>query len=204
MNYDITWLDKTGLDTVTGIEYTGGEEKYVSALQRFYKNYEKNRAGVEKYYSDKDWENYTITVHALKSNAKMIGASGLGSLFEELEMAAKAGNTAVLDEKTSAALSAYGDLIEKLKPLENMGNVRAPGEISADEAKEIIHKLLNALDDFDDEESKELTMKLSGYPFRPAQKDLLYQALGSIDNFLYDEAADIIKDLLNVIERENV
>ena len=47
MNMDITWMKEAGLDTQAGISYTGNTEKYVSAVQRFYKNYEKNRTKVE-------------------------------------------------------------------------------------------------------------------------------------------------------------
>ena len=36
-----------GLDTQAGLSYTGGAEKYISAVQRFYKNYEKNKIKVD-------------------------------------------------------------------------------------------------------------------------------------------------------------
>ena len=197
---DMTLFTGAGLDTKTGIEYTGGEDKYVSAVQRFYKNYEKNSGKVKEYHAAKDYESYMITVHALKSNSKMIGASDLSGMFEELEMAARAGDTAVIDSKTEDVLGAYADLIEKLKPLGDMGEIRAADEISCAEALDTADKLLAALDDFDDELSKELVNKLSGYPFRITQRDLLNKAGSFIDDFMYDEAAEIIKEIYPDIE----
>ncbi len=200
MSFDRAWLDEAGLDTETGMGYTGREDKYIAAVMRFFKSYEKNRAKIEEYYESRDYESYMITVHALKSNSRMIGATELGALFEELELAAKAGDTETVENKTGPALSSYAALIEKLKPLEELGEVNAAGEISADEARETADKLLEALDDFNDDLSKELAKKLSGYPFRMTQRDRLKEAAAFIEDFLYDEAAEIIREIYPSIE----
>ena len=57
-----------------------------------------------------------------------------------------------------------------------------------------------ALDDFDDELSLELAKKLLGYPFRITQRDKLNEAIALIEDFMYDEAADIIRDIEPTIE----
>ncbi len=197
---DITWLSETGLDTKTGISYTGGQDKYISALQRFYKNYERNRAKVCEYLEAKDYENYMITVHALKSNAKMIGARDLSTLFETLEMAARNNEIGVIEPQNAVALKEYDELIQKLAPIGSMGDVRAADEISAEVARETIDKLLAALDDFDDEEAKRLAKILSGYPFRMTQADKLREAVALIEDFMYEEAAEIIRQIAPAIE----
>ena len=150
MGTDLNWLKEAGLDTETGVSYTGGEVKYLSAVQRFYRNHEKNRAKVCEYYGAGDYESYMITVHALKSNARMIGAPDLSAQFETLEMAARNGEIGVIDEHNEATLEAYDELIRKLSPISEMGDVRAADEISAETARETADKLLAALDDFDD------------------------------------------------------
>ncbi len=197
---DITWLSETGLDTKTGISYTGGQDKYISALQRFYKNYERNRAKVCEYLEAKDYENYMITVHALKSNAKMIGARDLSTLFETLEMAARNNEIGVIEPQNAVALKEYDELIQKLAPIGAMGDVRAADEISAEVARETIDKLLAVLDDFDDEEAKRLAKILSGYPFRMTQADKLREAVALIEDFMYEEAAEIIRQIAPAIE----
>lgn len=199
MGFDMTLLKKAGLDTDAGIGYTGGEDKYLSAVRRYIKNHEKNRAGVTEYHEARDLESYAIAVHALKSNSRMIGAADLGDLFEELETAAKAGDTETVDNKTSAALASYDDLIEKLEPVGGLDEITVPGEISADEARDTAERLMEALDDFDDELSKELALRLAGYPFRITQRDMLEKAAGYIDDFMYDEAAELIKEIYPAI-----
>ena len=200
MELDERWLTEIGIDAQTGIGYTGSEEKFVSALQRYYKNYEKNRSKVDSYFGSKDYESYMITVHALKSNSKMIGAGALSVEFEKLENAAREGDTGTIEANTAPTLAMYQELVEKLQPIGQMQDVHAADEISADVAKETADKLLEALDDFDDELSKSLAGKLTGYPFRLTQQDMLKQAIGYIEDFMYDEAADIIKQIVPTIE----
>ncbi len=200
MNMDITWMNEAGLDTQTGISYTGNTEKYVSAVQRFYKNYEKNRAKVEEYFAGKDYENFMITVHALKSNAKMIGATNLSGSFEALENAAREQDTATIEALTPPVLRDYAELMEKLEPVGEMGDVKAADEISAEIARTTVDSLLAALDDFDDEEAKKLAKTLSGYPFRMTQAEKLKEATSFIEDFMYDEAADIIRQIATAIE----
>lgn len=201
MGTDLTWMEEAGLDTQTGISYTGGPDRFVSAVQRFYKNYEKNRSRIDEYFNSKDYENYRITVHALKSNAKMIGAGALSGSFETLEAAAGSNDTVLIEELTAPVMADYAALIERLAPINEMGDLRASDEISADEARDILSKLLEALDDFDVDLSKELAVRLSGYPFRMTQATRLKEAIGYIDDFLYDEAAEAIKEIAPTIEQ---
>ncbi|MBP5413808.1 MAG: Hpt domain-containing protein [Lachnospiraceae bacterium] len=197
---DITWLSEIGLDTKTGMDYTGGSDKYLSAIKRYRGSYEKNRIKIAEYLTSKDYESYMITVHALKSNSRMIGAMRLGEAFEELEMSARNNDIEVIDAKTQPTLEMYDELIKKLSPIDELGDVRAADEISADVAKDTADKLLVALDDFDDELSKELAKKLSGYPFRITQKEKLKEAIAYIEDFMYDEAIDVIREIYSAIE----
>ena len=50
----------------------------------------------------------------------MIGASHLGDLFEELEMASRNNDLATIKEKTAPALKEYSELIEILRPIGEM------------------------------------------------------------------------------------
>lgn len=193
-------LEAQGIAVAEGLDYTGGPDRYAAALQRYFHNYEANRAAVEDALSAGELETYTIKVHALKSNSKMIGASALGKAFEELELAGKRGDAAFVSEHTAAALSQYAELIELLRPIGEAAAVRAPGEIGAAEARETAEKLLEALDNFDDELSAELAEKLAGYPFRPTQKEKLREAAELIGSFMYDEAAALIREIVPAIE----
>ena len=197
---DISYLDEKGISTSDGIGYTGGKEKYISAIQRYFKGYAQNAKAVSDMLSAGDTEGYAIKVHSLKSNSKMIGANALAAAFEELELATKNNNIALINEKTESALALYGEVIDIIKPIGEAETVAVPGEISADEAKKTAAELLAALDDFDDELSLELANTLKGYPFRITQKEKLREACEFIENFMYDQAAEIINEIIPSIE----
>lgn len=74
----------------TGIQYCdGSEEVYMEILEIFCGGYEKMYSKLQKNFEDKDWQNYTINIHALKSNSQNVGAKSLGEKCLKLEQAGK-------------------------------------------------------------------------------------------------------------------
>ena len=130
----------------------------------------------------------------------MIGASALADAFAGMEAAAKADNADLIREKNPSVLSMYADVVEVLRPIGEAQAVKADGELSAVEARKIADELLTALDDFDDELSAERAGKLMGYPFRLTQKEKLKKAADNIGDFMYDEAAELIREIIPAIE----
>ncbi len=91
---ELKWYeDLEGIDSDTGIENSGGsEDSYKSVMGIFYNSIDPRGDEIADYYDNEDWENYTIKVHALKSSARLIGATKLSEDAEALEMAGKANN----------------------------------------------------------------------------------------------------------------
>lgn len=199
MKLDLGFLRDFGVDVNLGIEYTGGQDRYVSALRRFYISFDSNIEKIREYLDKKDTENYTILVHALKSNSRMVGAIKLSEKFEALEKAGREGALDVMEADTEKALSDYEAFITLIKPIGEAEIEKPADELTAGEAREVLAKLLAALDDFDDELSMELAKKLAGYPFRLGPKEKLKEATDYIGRFLYDEAAGIIKEIEDTI-----
>lgn len=200
MEFSMEKVLALGIDLRAGLEYTGGNDKYASALQRYYMTSDKNKAKIKESLSLGDLESFVITVHSLKSNSKMIGALSLSSKFEVLEIAGKNKDVSGIQQNIRAALDEYETLLEVLKPLGEVAEYKAPGEISGEEAKKVADSLLEALDDYDDEKAGELAKKLAGYPFRITQKGKLKEATEKINDFMYEEAADLIREIITAIE----
>ncbi len=200
MSFDVELLLPIGIDVKTGLEYTGGRDKFISAMQRYYKASAGNKAKIKEYLDKGDMENFSIVVHSLKSNSRMIGATSLGAKFETLEIASRNGDVATVKEKIGDALEEYETILIALAPLGEMDDLKAEGELNADEAKDVVKKLLDALDEFDDDNSAEYAKKLMGYPFRMGQKAKLKDAINFIGDFMYEEAAEIIKEISEEID----
>ena len=73
-----------------GLEYcANSKEVYVEILAMFCGLRESAESETAGYLEAKDWKNYTIKVHALKTNARSIGAEFMGELCYALELAGK-------------------------------------------------------------------------------------------------------------------
>ncbi len=200
MDYDVNGLKTYGLNVEEGLRYTGGNEKYISAILRYMRNHDRNKEEITSLLGSNDVEGYKIRVHALKSNSRMIGAMELGSEFEALEKAANDNDINYIKDNNDRVMVSYDKLVENLAPLKELGDVRPAAELDREQAKSVSDELLKALDEFDDEAAKKLADKLSGYPFRITQKQKLKEAIRYIEDFQYDEAADIIKEIYPSIE----
>ena len=111
--------DMKEIDTKLGITNVGSIEGYLSVVKVFYQSLYTKADEIERLYREKDWKNYTIKVHALKSSARIIGANELSSLAEALENAGNGNNLAFIDENTPELLEKYRALGEKFSLLES-------------------------------------------------------------------------------------
>ena len=129
----------------------------------------------------------------------MIGISSLADKFEKLELASRAEDVSVIDSMHETVLNEWSGFVHKLSKIEDYFKESKAKEISGEEAKKVAADLMEALDDFDDVTSKKLVQYLSGYPFQEEQKNRLDEAKDYIDDFLYDDALEIIRELSNSI-----
>ena len=122
---DKTPLDKlktAGFDVDSGVEYSAGsEEFYIDMLRTFVKGYEEKSEEIRNDHDKGDIGNYRIHVHALKSTAKMIGASALAEAALAQEMAAK-------ENRTDDIGSGFEPLMEMYKQTVSMIQKALPEE----------------------------------------------------------------------------
>lgn len=89
------------------------EELYLSIVNTFVN--ENRLEDIRNFCNNRDFDNYRIQVHALKSGSRTIGSSELSDYALELEMAAKNNDTEFILENTEALLSEYSALLERIK-----------------------------------------------------------------------------------------
>ncbi|MCR5511178.1 MAG: response regulator [Lachnospiraceae bacterium] len=109
-------LRDAGIDTTQGLNYClDDEEVYFSVLSEYAQEETERRESIEWYYRDRDWDNYGIFVHSLKSTSKMLGATGLFETAAVLEEAAKNKDTATIDLNHEKALRMYASTAEAIR-----------------------------------------------------------------------------------------
>lgn len=118
----------SGIDAEIGLTNCGSVEILMTAIQEYYDTIEARAKDIETYVQLKDWKNYTVQVHALKSASRLIGAVLLGEKAAALE---KTGDVATdgantqdgtdaeerIQNDTPALLELYRSYLEKLAPV---------------------------------------------------------------------------------------
>ncbi len=105
-------LRKSGVDVVNGmVAFQNDEEFYKSILSEYASDHEDRRKNLTTYYDEKDWENYKILIHSLKSSSKTIGANELSSIALGLESAAKEGDGAAIEKDHDRAMEMYDTVV---------------------------------------------------------------------------------------------
>ena len=174
---------KFGVNIADGLRNCGGADIYMDAAQNFYDAIEEKSADIEQFAASKDWVNYTVLVHALKSSARLIGAGELSALAASLEAAgdkAKSGDASgesEIVEKTASLLEQYRAYKAKLAPLfeeyasggvsadsQNQNNAKTQlPEISVEELKDAMSALKEVASAFDFASADMILGELSGY-----------------------------------------
>ena len=108
-------LSKVGIDTAAGIRYcVGDKDFYKSLLVQFSSEADEKIALLKSYFESRDWHNYEIIVHALKSTSKMVGIYDLSEKAKDLEFAAKKLDVDFITEKHAPLISDYMRMAHKI------------------------------------------------------------------------------------------
>jgi len=109
-------LKKSGIDTEGGLKYcVGDKDFYKSLLIQFATESSDKIAAMKKYYTSRDWHNYEILVHALKSTSKMIGIYDLSEKAKSLEMAAKNNEEKYILDNHEQMIRDYGRITANIR-----------------------------------------------------------------------------------------
>ncbi|MGN1137187.1 MAG: ATP-binding protein [Oscillospiraceae bacterium] len=196
-------------DPDKGLMYTGGSmDAYREILELYVKKGPEKRNYIDELFEKKDWKNYIIEVHALKSTSLSIGAVKLSELAKELEAAGKSESYGTIEKKNSILSELYGKVIEiagnYLGESEGTDNdkggesaeLKELKEISAEELSAFIGKAKEACGNFDGDAMTNIADEASKYSYKgkPLQ-DIFGKAAELAEDFEYDAAAAEISKL---------
>lgn len=111
----IAALEAAGVDVKEGLQYCRNNEKiFLKIIQKYAAEAETKITELRGYYENKDYQNYEIQVHGLKSSSKTMGVMEVSELAKEQEFAAKEGNYAKIDEDHETLFSLYDEMSKKI------------------------------------------------------------------------------------------
>lgn len=110
-------LQAAGVDTKQGLHYSGKDiDFYKTLLDQYVKESDRKKQIMKESLETGDLEAYSIQVHSIKSTSKMIGAADLSEKARQLEMAAKDGDGAFVNENHDDMLSVYNRILDLIAP----------------------------------------------------------------------------------------
>lgn len=92
------FLEANGVDLTRGLELLGDMETYEMTLEDFYEESKNRLEQLNNYKEKNDMQNYAILVHAMKSDSKYLGFTGLAELSFNHELASKENKIQYIDE----------------------------------------------------------------------------------------------------------
>jgi len=106
------------IDTAHGMEYSmNDKDMYKDMVQIFIDQRDQNLSDIKGAFEKKDWDNYRIKVHGLKSNSRLVGGMDLGNLAEKCEHAARDKDEALIMSETPNLFALYDETIQALKEI---------------------------------------------------------------------------------------
>lgn len=116
LSITIDKLATVGVDVKSGLVYAMNDEAfYIELVNDFINDYDDRSEILSQNYSNRDWKNYEINVHSLKSSARTIGIFKLFESAKAMEQAATNRNEALLDSKHGILLDEYRIIVDELK-----------------------------------------------------------------------------------------
>ena len=108
-------MTKAGVDVHAGLAYCGGQrELYDDVLDDLARSCKSRSEELDGYLRAKDWENYRVLIHALKSGSRTVGADKLSAKAKELEDAAKALDENFILANHAAFIRMFADTAEAI------------------------------------------------------------------------------------------
>jgi signal transduction histidine kinase/CheY-like chemotaxis protein/HPt (histidine-containing phosphotransfer) domain-containing protein len=132
-------LRRAGIDTKSGLGYCQNDrDLYRSLLLEYAGSAQSKSEEIDRAYEAKDWRNYSIPVHSLKSSSRMIGATMLSGMAAELESAADDGRAYDISEGHVRMLRCYAETVQAIRETFRNEEENSPDGENEDEILEFL------------------------------------------------------------------
>ena len=183
-----------GVDIDTGLKNCGGQmETYMQVLEITLRHGWEQVKQLRLLQEQKNYKDYTIKVHAMKSTTANIGAMDISEMAKSQEMMGKEGNYEQIDQEMPGLLEKYEELLEHIDKLFRKQEPQDKEEISQQQIEYVKEELLRLTYEFDFERMEKILEEVEHYRIEPADKQLFDELKQLLINFDIEK----IRDRLN-------
>lgn len=168
------------------VKVCSNEDILGKTLKQFYISSEENIADIQRFFNEKDYRNYTIKVHALKSSARLIGADALSQEAMYLENCGNdltEANLNEIDTRTPPLLDEYKKLRTALSELyqEKEEDAASKPEMRREDLYELYGLIKQFAEEFNIDAIDELLEEATKYKI-PADEDAKFKKISKAAN----------------------
>ena len=188
-------LAKCGIDAEAGTRNSGSAQAYMSLLEVFNNGIDQNAGQLDDFYRDRDFKNYTIKIHAIKSSARIIGAAELGVEAQQLEAAGKAEDIGYLNSHHEGFMVKYREFKEKLSPaLASCGPDKDKKEADPAVIGRALEEIRAAAEDMDCDRLDEIFEEIEEYNIPLDDMELFDKIREAYQKYEYKTILSLIKE----------
>ena len=123
-------LQDAGVDTEEGLKIISNDMALYKEILSAYATEETVKSqNLQNSYKDKNYDDYGVYVHSLKSTSKTIGAMKLFEISLESEMAAKQNDIKTVEKNHDKIMKMYSDLVSVIRDVLNVTDTDSDDEI---------------------------------------------------------------------------
>lgn len=142
------------VDVATARQFSTTYQLFEKNIKSYSANYSATRDKLRHFKEQQDVENYTITVHGLKSTSKMIGLIQISELAQDQEEKCQTGQEALVWDETENLLAKYEACVTNIQTFltENSPTKEDKTEensLSEEEYHALLQRIKEAADSFD-------------------------------------------------------
>ena len=203
---EINYLKKAlpGMDVTLGLKNCGGSiENYLNVLKINYTYGNKHLEELKDMLSQKDYQNYTIKIHSMKSTALGIGAVTTSNMALEQEKAGRAGDYEFIEQNYEVFRQEYEKQLGMIKDV--LYHYRLLSECSPEDAAQplddrmisnILSNIRNHIDNFDFARVFEILDEMKKYKLSAKYQEIFDKLAPMMDELAVDDIRRLIEKAL--------
>lgn len=211
---EMSALRNAGINSAAGLDYCRNDKAfYLQLLTKFTQDAPQKAEEIERLYGEKDYGNYRIQVHSLKSTARMIGADALSQTAKEMEDAAKESDAVYIETHHRELQEEYRGTVQKIAEAIQIGAGAEDNAAAADGGAEeltpadaqglaaVFRELKECLDVYEADGAQKAIDDLRGMIYQGTPvRELIGDIERDVADFEFEAAADKTAALIGRME----
>ena len=189
-----------GIDVASAMQHhSGSMEDYQELLKLYCLEGKRKLKLLQELFDGKDYKNYEIEVHGLKSASANVGAMSLSAMAKEHEMAAAQGDEEFICDHFLELYEAYGGQLRYIQvylDASEQGSVEPEeGELSKDVLLQRVTEALGRLEKFRSRECADIVTDLLKHRMESGAKRRLLEIQEQLQLYEDDAAEELLRQL---------